>query len=454
MEQFKNKKIAILGYGQEGQAVARYLVSNGFIPTIFEQADESSWSPVQSESLEGLGKIEVESGGDYLQTLNQYDVVVRSPGVAMNVFQPFLKKDALVTSQTKMFFELFTGTIVGITGTKGKGTTSALLYEMIKENTDAFLTGNIGKDQPLDLLPQTSAKSIVVYELSSFQLQDLEVSPHIGICLMVTEDHLDYHSSLSEYHAAKANLAKHQNSADFFVYNQDYLASTKIGQQSPGQQYTISIKDSVERGVQIDGEELRIKIPNSDELVLDISNRALIGVHNRENIAAAMLAALLLEQPTENIHRAIQDFKGLPFRLELSREVNGITYINDSVSTTPDTTIAAIRAFDKPVVAIVGGYDKGVDIAPFAKQLQNQSNLKSVVLIGDTGKKLKSILKEQYPNILIAGTYTNFEQAVKEASNLTVDGDIVLLSPGFASFDMFKNIYDRAEQFDSIVRTL
>lgn len=455
LEELRNQTIGVLGYGQEGQAVAAYLVKHGLQPIVFEQTSFENWATDLQQQAKALN-LQIFSGIDYLEQLSKCQVVFRSPGIKTQIFREYLAEDAAITSQAKFFFENSQAKIIGVTGTKGKGTTSALLFEMLNKQFPGKvkLTGNIGKEQPFNFLDKLDVDSLVVYELSSFQLQDLQTSPQMGICLMVTEDHLDYHQSLEEYYAAKAAVCKYQNGDDITIYNADYSATVNIGKQGLGQKFIISKSDLGQPGVVISKDELTLRNQHGENLQLDISDRILLGDHNRENIAAASLAAWLLGVDLANIKNSISTFSGLPYRLQLTAVKDGISFVNDSISTTPDTALAAIRAFQQPVVSLLGGHDKNIPLDEFILELTKLPNLKAVVTLGTTGEKIKSELLNKGFDRPVYGNFTEFPEAILAAKQAASPGDIVLLSPGFASFGMFKNVYDRGEQFNQLIAAI
>lgn len=450
--ELKSEKIGILGFGQEGQAVLHYLAKNGISATVYDKNFDKL--PEDTKQFAHQYHTTIVQGENYLDTISESTVLFRSPGVWRN--EPKIleaeRKGSVITSQTKWFFENCPATIIGITGTKGKGTTSSIIYDCLKASfRHAYLTGNIGKIQPLEFLSELKASDFVVYELSSFQLQDLTISPHIGICLMVTSDHLDHHENLDEYHNAKASICAHQNQNDFVIYNSDHEASVKIGEQGLGQKYTFSTKSKPTQGAYIDGEKIILTSPFKADIVIDCSNRTLRGVHNLENIAAATIAASILDISTENITKSVTNFKGLEHRLQLVGEQNEVMYYNDSISTVPDTTIAALNSFTEPVHLLLGGSNKGLDYTDLVKDLISRKNIASITLLGKTGNTIKQLLDAQSSSIPTFGPYTDFALAIKETKDRAKKGDVVLLSPASASFDMFKNYAERGTTFVKLV---
>jgi UDP-N-acetylmuramoylalanine--D-glutamate ligase len=461
LDQLQNQTVGIIGVGQEGQAIARYLVLHGIKPIMFDQKPESEWSEGVLGFIHEQG-LKIVAGPGSMEELNQAQVIFRSPGYWRK--NPDLlqaeQAGANITSQTKWFFEHCPAKIIGVTGTKGKGTTSSLIFEILTAaksagyiNGNIYLTGNIGKQQPLEFLDSLSEGDFIVYEMSSFQLQDLTISPHIGVCLMVTSDHLDHHEDLAEYHSAKNAITAFQTRDDIAIYNADYTASLKIGQLGQGHKLSFSQQTPQASGATIEDEIIKIKTPVA-QMLLNCEGRLLRGKHNLQNIAAASLVAVSLGIEQLIIESAIKTFKGLEHRLQFVATKRGVSYFNDSISTVPDTAIAAVKAFNEPVIIIVGGSDKGVSFDELATFLNQTNNLKAVVLAGAVGPKIKELLTRAGMQKPVTGPFYSMEEIVESAASLAVAGDVVVLSPATASFDMFKNYEDRGRKFVERVEVL
>jgi len=394
-------KVAILGWGVDTQDVEPWLVKQGHEVTILDEKKDG------------------KSFGD----LSRFELLVRSPGVYR--WREDIKSSGVpVTSKTKLFFDVWPGKIIGVTGTKGKGTTSTLIYEILKSaGKDVRLGGNIGTGL-FGEIEKANADSFMVMEMSSFQLIDMTKSPHISVVLMVTQDHLDWHKNIDEYVDAKATITKFQTTSDYAVVNEDYENSRKIGGFGQGQKIWVSGKDW--QG------ETRLR-----------------GEHNKENIVAALAVGKILGIDGTEV---VKKFKGLEHRLEEVEEVNGVMYFDDSFSTTPETTIAAIKSFHEPMVLIVGGSEKGSDFTKLGEEIAAHKNIKAVVLIGlMAGRINQAILKNKTDLPIIMGCQ-NMKETVREAKRMIKPGGVVVLSPGCASFDMFKNYKERGDLFKSEVR--
>lgn len=426
---FRNKKIAIVGGGVEGLSSEKYLKEKGAEVTI----------------------LDIKDNKDYLKNLNIYDLIVRSPGIKHKLLKDVPKEK--ITSQTRLFFDLSPARIIGVTGTKGKGTASSLIYEMLKkQGFDAYLGGNIGKP-PFDFLDNLNAHSVVVLELSSFQLIDLEKSPHIAVLLMVTSEHLNWHKDLEEYINAKRNILRFQKETDFAVINKDYLESRESDTETSGQVYYISREDEAVRGCFVKNGSVFVR-NGVEERIISTSEILLPGLHNLENVCAASLAAKLAGVSVQNISYILKTFKGLEHRLELFAEINGVKYYDDSFSTTPETAIAAINAFKNPEILILGGSSKNSNFEELGKAISNAKNIKAVIGIGNEWQRIKAQIPNLKSQIYFIEGATNMNKMVQAAYKIAVPGDVVLLTPACASFDMFKNYKDRGNQFKEQVLAL
>jgi len=453
---FKDKKVAILGLGLEGLSSVNFFSKKGALVTVFDRKDKKE---IDSRIIKALEKLKAKfyGGEDYLNNLLNFDLIVRSPGIKLSEkkLRQAKEKGIEITSQTKLFFDISPAKIIGVTGTKGKGTTSSLIYEMLKkQGLDAYLVGNIGKPV-LEELDTLNEHSIVVYELSSFQLLDLEKSPHIAVVLMITKEHLNYHKSVEEYIDAKRNIIRFQNPSDFVILNRDYPASNESDIFTKGKVFQISREqDLLTDGVFVKDKTIFLKRNEELRKLIDIKDILLPGKHNLENICAAILAAMLSGVNDNNIISVLKNFKGLEHRLELVDTIKGVKYYDDSFSTTPETAIAAIEAFSDPEILILGGSSKNSDFSELGQIISEKENIKAIIGIGEEWEKIKiSILSTKSKTFLVEGAKT-MEQVIKAVSKIAEIGDVVLLSPACASFGMFKNYKERGEQFKNEVRKL
>ena len=434
----KTMNIAILGYGVEGKTAEKFL--------------RKEFKSVRID----VRDIKIQ-GKDYLNNLNDFDMVVRSPGIPylLPEIQKAKKDGVKITSTTKLFFENARGLLVGITGTKGKGTTATLLYKILRATKkDAHLIGNMGIPM-LDELPKLKKNSISILELSSFQLQDMDISPNIAVVLDVSPDHLNYHKSMKEYVDAKSNLVKnnlsrHQTFQDtdiFLLKNSSYsrqslsqvpekFMSSPICYFFPDNKYSKQIAQK--------GKGKKIPVLADRNLVLKIP-----GAHNLKNASIAAVVARTLGSNEKVIKRVIKNFKGLPHRIEFVREINGIRFYNDSASTNPAATVAALQAFKEPKILIAGGAGKNLNYSPIREALKN-SNTKLVVLNGENQNAIGRAIGRAVPIIYVK----DLKSAVKIAFKRAQKGDVIVLSPASTGFDQFSGYGERGENFKRIVKLI
>ncbi|MBU1084748.1 MAG: UDP-N-acetylmuramoyl-L-alanine--D-glutamate ligase [Candidatus Beckwithbacteria bacterium] len=449
--QYLNKKIAILGLGLESIDLLDWLKKNSknCSITIFDIREE----------IEDLGgnDYSFSLGKDYLKNgLTHFDVIFRSPGF-YRLNPELLKAERLgveITSPTKLFFKLCQAKIIGVTGTKGKGTTTTLINRILKTSGQkSYIAGNIGKPA-LNLLDKLTSKDWVCLELSSFQLQDLDISPHIAIVLNITSEHLDVHQTTQEYRQAKLNLITHQKKSDKVILNADFEFTKELTKLTPAKTYFFSRQKKV-NGCYVENNQILLNIDDQIATIGQADSLLLRGAHNRENITAAIIAAFLAGADLESINQAVFSFKGLKHRLQLIKEVKGITFYNDSFSTTPETAIAALRSFSEPMTIILGGSNKGSDYTILGQEIAKTINLVNIILIGEmAGEIKKAIKKAGYPKAKIIYKPRNMTKIVNFAFKASQKGDVVVLSPACASFDMFKNYKDRGDQFIKAVNHL
>jgi len=443
----KNKKIAVLGLGIEGEDICRYLISQGAKDiTVFDQKTPEELGEAYKNFQFSIFNFQL--GSNYLKNgLRGFDIIFRSPAFRLSLPEIVEAKNsgAIITSATKLFFDLCPAKTIGVTGTKGKGTTSTLIYQILKRaGKKVFLAGNIGEPM-LTLLPKLDKKSWVVLELSSFQLQDLGKSPHIAVVLFITSEHLDYHSSAEEYIQAKANLVRWQRKSDFAALNADNDSSSSFASLTPAKVYYFSRQKKVDGAFVKDGQ-----IYLFDKLIGSTSNLQILGIHNWENICAACIAAFLAGADLNSIKKVVFSFKGLEHRLEFVKEIGGVKFYNDSFSTTPETTIAAIKAFSQPIILIAGGSEKGSSYNQLGKEV-SQSKVKTLIIIGKTAQKIKEAVQKAGFRGKIIYKPGGMKEIVERAFAEAQKADVVLLSPACASFDMFKNYKDRGWQFKKYV---
>ncbi len=427
-------KIALLGYGIEAESAYKYFLKKYPAAEFVVYENKPEPKKPLPENVEFHGGVK---SFDNIKA----DIAIRTPAINPKKASVSGK----VTSVTKLFFENCPAPIIGVTGTKGKGTTASLINEILKAaGKKVWLVGNIG-EPALDVLEDIQPGDIVVYELSSFQLWDLKMSPHIAVVLMVEPEHLDVHDDNEDYVRAKSNIALFQSKEDSVVYYAKNDVSRSIAEASKGKQ--IPYPD--ERYVyEKDG-----YFYYQQQKICSIEALKLPGKHNIENACAAITVAWQWTQDGSAIQEGLSQFHGLPHRLKFVANKKGVEYYDDSIATTPGSTIAALKAFEQPKVVILGGSSKGSDFAGLATKIKSLS-IKKALIIGEEAENIKCNLDDVgFENYEVLSSVT-MNDIVAKASELASSGDVVILSPACASFDMFKNYEARGEEFINEVEKL
>lgn len=431
--------IAIVGYDREGRASHAYYAANGHEVHVFD-ANASLELPENTPGVVGAG---------YLETVKDFDLVLRTPGLYPGKLRDAGVPADKIWSGTNEFLQVCpTKNIIGVTGTKGKGTTSSLITKMLHNaGYRVHLGGNIGTPA-LDMLKNDiQPDDWVVLELSNFQLIDLKKSPHISVCLLIVPEHLDWHTDMNEYIAAKKNIFSHQTVGDFAIYFANNENSKTIAQSSAG----TKIGYYSTEGAHIDNGAVVI----GNTTVCNVTDIALLGEHNWQNVCAAVSAVWNVTQDTAAIKQAITEFTGLEHRIEYVRTYNGIKFYNDSFATGLHATVAALNAVTEPKIAIIGGYDRMLDIDHFGTFLANEAkNIKNILLIGQSKDRVAAMLDAAHVASYTRSDATTIEGIVNDAVKLAQDGDAIVFSPGFASFDMFKNFEERGLAYKKAVTAL
>lgn len=486
LKNLQNKKIAMLGLGVENLALAKFFLKNK-VDCHLTICDPKSAAELGDRFLEikllarknKLSEINLMTGKNYDGHLTDFDIVFRSPGYPL--FNPNLVKakkvGVKISSAMELFFELCpTKNIIGVTGSKGKGTTSSLIYEIIRSTfakatadkggdfNKVFLGGNIGT-APFEFIEKIKPSDFVVLELSSFQLEDLKISPKIAVITNIFKEHLapadpnnpNYHKSMKDYWTAKANIFRHQKKSDYLVVNEKIVMPVKTGIQK--KTTDVTKLDSRLRGNDTFG---KIIVYGKSELLSNLT-----GEHNKENVAAAVAVAKILKIKDGVVKKAVKKFQGLPHRLEFVAEIDGVKYFDDSFATVPDVSVIALKAIgdlnntprprstqggqggarnDKNIVLLAGGADKGSDFKNFAKEIEKR--VKYLILFKGKGTdKLKNELHNTKYIIQNTKEVANMKDAVKIAKSKSKSGNVILLSTGCASFGCFKNYKERGDQF-------
>lgn len=451
------KKIAIIGIGVSNIPLLDYFYEKGAKVTVFDNREIEKIDEVAIGKMEQY-HFEYFFGKDNLQHLNGFDLIFRSPSA-----MPFIKeieeeveRGAILTSEIEMVLKLTPSHTIGITGTEGKTTTTSLIYEILKKaGYTCFLGGNIGKPiftQIKDMKPE----DFVILEMSSFQLMDMDISPEVSLITNIYPDHLNIHRSYEEYQEAKKNIFHYQNQDGILVLNHDNEITRSFAKEAPGKVIFFSSKEKLQDGYiyDISDETMKYCEDGVRRHLLHRKEVKLRGIHNYENICSA-LAVTSKFVKIETALEAIKEFNGVEHRLEFVKELRGVKWYNDSIGTSPASTIAGLHAFEENIILLAGGSDKGLDYKEVGEAIAEKVG--TLILCGPTAEKIeeatKNALVKQGKAMPIYHT-NNLEESVKLANEKAKEGDIVLLSPASASFDAFKNFAERGEKFKEFVHHL
>jgi len=416
-KKLRGKSILILGFGREGRSSFAFI--RKFLPhAVIGVADGNA---LALKDLEG-SQIKTYSGENYLAAINEYDLVLKTPGISLKDKDFDMSK---ITSQTDLFLEEFHDRIIGVTGTKGKSTTSTLIYHLLKESgRDAFLVGNIGVPV-FDVIEKLSNNSIIVFELSAHQLQFIHRSPRIGILLNVFEEHLDHFGTFDAYRNAKMNIIRLMDEKDWAVTTDEF---------------SFEMTDVVAHTINYAYYNFDI---NWDDVPLK-------GEHNRLNVKAALCACSAFGISADELIPHLKSFKPLEHRQELVGTFAGVTFYNDSISTIPQATIAALNTIKNVTFLLLGGYDREIDYSPLVEYL-SKNEVKHLLFTGNAGKRMMKMLENiGYQGDMIV--FNNLDEAFSIVKDKSENGDVCLLSPAAASYDQYKNFEERGRIFKELTK--
>ncbi len=450
----KGKRVAVIGLGVSNIPLIDYLHNLMAKVTVFDERDISKLDEKTVNKIEGYG-FELVTGKNALHFLRGYNIIFRSPSCLPTTLQLVSeqKRGAIVTSEIEMLMNTCPCKIIGVTGSDGKTTTTTLIYEILKKKGyNCHLGGNLGI--PLfTKVREFNENDIVVLELSSFQLMGMEVSPDIAVITNISPNHLDKHKSYEEYIEAKKTIFNYQDKNGIVVLNYDNDITREFKNEAEGKVIYFSSKEKLEDGIIYDDGMIKSCEDGVRKHLLNVKNVHLRGVHNYENICAAIAATSSLVDSKTQVE-AIEEFKGVEHRLEFVREINGVKWYNDSIGTSPTRTSAGLNSFDEKIVLIAGGYDKNLDYEPLAKPILEK--VSKLVLFGNTTTKIydaviKELSKKDPTAVFPIYKHKTLEQVVNRAYKIAEPGEVVLFSPASASFDMFKNFEERGEKFKELV---
>ncbi len=461
MKLFKDKKVTIMGLGLHGGGVGVtiFFCKQG-AKVIVTDIKSAKYLQESIQKLKGFN-VKYILGNHRIKDFIDTDLIIKNPAVPKN--SPYLKFATQygipIETDISIFFKLSKAPIIGITGTKGKSTVATLLYLLLKSKyPDTILAGNIGIS-PLEYLSKITKKSKVVLELSSFSLEDLKKSPKISVITTIFPDHLNRYKSFKDYVATKQIIFEYQKKTDILILNHDNLQTRKFSSVALSQVYFYSNR-ILPKKIKLNSfacfvKNNKIFFDKEKNSIYDIKDLKLKGKDNLSNILAALSVAKILKVPSKNIHKVLEDFKGISWRQELIRTIKEIRYFNDTTATTPQSTITAIRTItqrfrNSKVILIAGGQNKNLDYKSLAKTIKTKVD-SLILLPGTASKKIKKELRALKSQVKIYPV-NSMKMAVNKASRKAEEKDIVLLSPGAASFNLFKNEFDRGEQFNEEVK--
>ncbi len=457
LEEFNNyikfRKVAVIGLGVSNLPLLDYLHEKKAKVTVFDQRTIDQ-IPKEVMDIITQNSFEFSLGENYLSKLQGFDLILRSPSCLPTIPELVAEAErgALVTTEIELLIKMCPAKIIGVTGSDGKTTTTSLIYAILKEaGYNTWLGGNIGI--PLfTKLPEMESDDIVVLELSSFQLMEMNVSPSISVITNITPNHLNIHKDYEEYIDAKKNIFKYQDENGILVLNYDNEITKECGKEANGKVIYFSSQEKLENGYIVDEGVIKECEDGVRKHIMECKSAKLRGIHNYQNICTALAATKTLVD-TEKAVETIKEFNAVEHRLEFVREVNGIKWYNDSASSSPTRTISGINAFEgEEIILIAGGYDKNLDYTPLAKPVVD--NVKALILMGQTSNKIFDAvtieMEKQNKNVKIY-MCNSLQEVMDTARRIANPGQVVLFSPGSASFDMFKNAYDRGNQFKNLV---
>lgn len=439
IDYLSDKNINILGFGREGQST--YKLIRKYLPNkIITISDLKENFQDNFDFLQNDKNLNLISGEKYLDNLERFDIIIKSPGISFAKIDITQFKDK-ISSQMELFLQFFDNYTIGITGTKGKSTTSSLIYTILKDqNKDVLLLGNIGK--PIfDYINEISNTTILILEMSAHQLEFMKYSPNISILLNLFEEHLDHYKSYEDYIAAKCNIYKYQHENDYFLYSLDNETLKEHVKNPKSKTYTISINEKADIYLQNDD-----VIFNNKKIYDRNQKRNLVGDYNLSNIMFTLVVSEILKLDLNKSINSINNFKTLKHRLEFVGNVDGINYYDNSIATVPMATIEAIKALKNVDTLIIGGMDRGIDYTDFIKYLDS-SDISNIVCMPKTGHDIAKKLKNKKTFIV-----NTLEEAVDISKKVTGKNMSCLLSPAAASYGFFKNFEEKGDLFQKLVK--
>ena len=457
---FAGKRATIIGLAREGTALARFLINQGAIVTVSDLKNEEELQG-NIVNLKGL-PIHFVLGGHPGEILDQTDVLFLSPGVPLEapIVVEAKRRGIPISSETKLFTEVCPASIIGITGSSGKTTTVSLVGQMLKASGfRTWVGGNIG--QPLiGHLGEIEPTDKVVMELSSFQLEIMEWSPSIAAILNISPNHLDRHPSMEAYTEAKLNILRFQQPRDVAILGYDLISNIQSQISNlKSQIVSFSLNEEVEQGTFLRDGEIILRLGDTEQPVCSVDEIKLLGQHNLENVLAACTIAAAAGASRQAMADVATTFKGVEHRLEMVREIGGVRYYNDSIATSPERTVAALRSFDQPIVLLAGGRDKHLPWDEMARLTLQK--VRHLILFGEAAPIIEEAIRVSSSRFRVSRDLgrlvhrcQTLDEAVEVAAKEARPGDVVLLSPGGTSFDAFRDFVERGQRFRELVKAL
>ena len=453
--EFNDKKVLVFGSGKSGIAASRLLLKNDAEVVLYDGNKSIDSEKLEKDILSGISdkKVEIILGDFPEELLNSIDLTVMSPGVPTDlpVVLEMKEKNIPVWGEIELAYVLGKGDVLAITGTNGKTTTTALLGEIMKNyRENVFVVGNIGNPYT-SIADETSEESIIVAEMSSFQLETVHTfHPKITAILNFSPDQLNRHHTMEAYVDTKKQIAANQTKADTCVLNYEDELTREFGKETTAGVFYFSSQRVLEKGIYLKDDSIYMNMGEGEVLLSATKDLKLLGTHNFENVMAASAMAANYGVPVEIIRKTIQEFAGVEHRIEFVAEKNGVAYYNDSKGTNTDAAIKGIQAMNRPTLLIGGGYDKDSEYDEWINAFDGK--VKKLVLIGATKEKIeKTAHKLGFMDTILADT---FEEAVQICIDNAEEGDAVLLSPACASWGMFNNYEERGDRFKELVNNI
>jgi len=459
----KNKRVTVMGIGLHGGSknMIKWLLEEG-AQVVATDIKKNSELESTLKDLAGFKNLKVVTGHHRPEDFQKTDLVIKNPTVPWSnkYIQIALKNKIPIEMDSSIFFEYCKSpNVIGITGTKGKTTTASLIAEILIEAGKKVSKVGIGQEAVMDKLKKITPDTFPVFEMSSWRLSGLKkekTSPRYAVLTNIYPDHLNHYSSMEEYIDDKKQIFIDQKPTDFAIFNWDNKITREMSEEAKAQTVYFSDKEiEGERVVFVRQGKIFIRFEGEEKEVCNIKSFKLKGAHNLHNILAAIAVAAVLKIDLEKIKKAVVNFRGIAHRLELVRTLNGIDFYNDTTATTPESAIAGVNAFLKPMNLIIGGNTKELDPTAFLKKISNSKYVKNIYILDSIlAEKIKDQLIELGGEEKIRGVFDEFSKAIEAAFRDSQKGDVVLMSPGFSSFGMFKNEFDRGRQFRDIVNKL